>query len=191
MSITTIPTRTSADANSSADINTLMANDLALYASLGSIIPNGVKGNILYNNGSGWATLAPGTSGKYLKTQGTGANPMWDTVLTGYNNYPMGRMAGNIYVPTSVEFEYLIPEAKSITQISAKLGTACTGANTNIAWYKNGSTIGTLAISTSSTTVVTKSLSATIGANGVLSWKPTQVGSTVTGANLLSNAILS
>jgi hypothetical protein len=35
MSITTIPTRTSGDPSSATDINTLMANDVALYASLG------------------------------------------------------------------------------------------------------------------------------------------------------------
>lgn len=40
----------------------------------------GTQGNILYRDASSWVTLAPGTSGQFLKTQGAGANPLWDTV---------------------------------------------------------------------------------------------------------------
>lgn len=36
-----------------------------------------VQGDIIYYNGSAWARLAPGTSGQYLKTGGSGANPAW------------------------------------------------------------------------------------------------------------------
>jgi len=38
------------------------------------------QGDILYRDGSGLARLAAGTSGYYLKTQGTGANPVWSEV---------------------------------------------------------------------------------------------------------------
>lgn len=37
------------------------------------------QGDILYYNGSAIVDLAPGTSGQFLKTQGAGANPVWDT----------------------------------------------------------------------------------------------------------------
>lgn len=37
------------------------------------------QGTILYRGASSWAALAPGTSGQYLKTQGSGANPTWST----------------------------------------------------------------------------------------------------------------
>jgi hypothetical protein len=37
------------------------------------------QGDIIYYSGSAWVNLAPGTSGKFLKTQGAGANPIWDT----------------------------------------------------------------------------------------------------------------
>jgi hypothetical protein len=37
------------------------------------------QGDIIYYNGSAWTLLVAGTSGKYLKTQGAAANPMWDT----------------------------------------------------------------------------------------------------------------
>jgi hypothetical protein len=35
------------------------------------------QGTILYNNGTDWVSLAPGTSGHFLKTNGAGANPQW------------------------------------------------------------------------------------------------------------------
>lgn len=36
------------------------------------------RGTVLTRNVSGWVALAPGTSGYYLKTQGSGADVMWD-----------------------------------------------------------------------------------------------------------------
>lgn len=42
-------------------------------------IGSAAQGDILYRGASGWARLAAGTSGQYLKTQGPGANPVWDT----------------------------------------------------------------------------------------------------------------
>lgn len=42
------------------------------------------QGNILYRGASGWAVLAPGTSGNFLKTQGASANPIWAAQATGY-----------------------------------------------------------------------------------------------------------
>ena len=41
------------------------------------------QGQIIYWNGTSWVALVPGASGKYLKTQGEGANPMWDTPAGG------------------------------------------------------------------------------------------------------------
>tara|TARA_R110002012_G_scaffold254913_1_gene434063 strand:+ start:4128 stop:4892 length:765 start_codon:yes stop_codon:yes gene_type:complete len=40
------------------------------------------QGDILYRDGSGLQRLAAGTSGQFLKTLGTGANPTWGTVTT-------------------------------------------------------------------------------------------------------------
>lgn len=38
------------------------------------------QGNVVYRGASSWAALAPGTSGQFLQTQGTGANPQWASV---------------------------------------------------------------------------------------------------------------
>jgi len=40
------------------------------------------QGDVMYYNGSDWARLGVGTSGQYLKTQGSAANPVWGTVVT-------------------------------------------------------------------------------------------------------------
>lgn len=37
------------------------------------------QGSVIYRGASGWACLAPGTSGQFLKTLGAAANPLWAT----------------------------------------------------------------------------------------------------------------
>lgn len=52
----------------------------------GSAVLDGItatQGAILYRGASEWEALAPGTSGKFLKTQGAAANPLWDTPAGG------------------------------------------------------------------------------------------------------------
>lgn len=41
------------------------------------------QGDVIYYNGTAWVRLAAGTSGQYLQTLGTGANPAWAAVNTG------------------------------------------------------------------------------------------------------------
>lgn len=48
----------------------------AYLADIAAITPS--QGDVLYFNGTDWVRLAAGTSGYFLKTQGVGANPMWD-----------------------------------------------------------------------------------------------------------------
>ena len=45
-------------------------------------ITSEAQGDVLYNNGTNWVRLAPGTSGQFLKTQGAAANPVWTAVPT-------------------------------------------------------------------------------------------------------------
>jgi hypothetical protein len=44
------------------------------------LVGSAAQGDILYRGASTWTRLAAGTSGNYLKTNGTGANPEWATV---------------------------------------------------------------------------------------------------------------
>jgi len=43
-------------------------------------VGSAAQGDILYRNATTWTRLGAGTSGQYLKTQGTGANPVWASV---------------------------------------------------------------------------------------------------------------
>lgn len=42
-------------------------------------ITGAAHGDIIYRDAAGWTRLAAGDAGKFLKTQGAGANPIWDT----------------------------------------------------------------------------------------------------------------
>jgi len=61
------------------------------------------QGDILYRDSSTWARLPAGTSGQFLKTQGTGANPTWGTVSGGGFEFVSSTNASG----ASVEFESL------------------------------------------------------------------------------------
>jgi len=52
------------------------------------------QGDILYYNGTDWVRLGAGTNGQFLKTQGTGANPVWGTV-EGISVAQQFRLAGD------------------------------------------------------------------------------------------------
>jgi hypothetical protein len=62
---------------------------LLVSATMGSLndlsdvtLTGAAQGDILYRNATAWVNLAAGDSGKYLKTQGAGANPIWDSPST-------------------------------------------------------------------------------------------------------------
>jgi len=74
MSIVTIPIRTNADPNSATDINTLMANDLALYASLGG---GGGGGSGFSLSIDGNMYVADGIIAKQIPAGFTSANINW------------------------------------------------------------------------------------------------------------------
>jgi hypothetical protein len=41
------------------------------------VLPTGIQGDVLYNNGADWVPLNAGTAGYVLSTNGAGANPSW------------------------------------------------------------------------------------------------------------------
>jgi hypothetical protein len=44
------------------------------------------QGDVLYYNGTSWVRLGAGTSGQFLKTNGSGANPAWSTLSDGFGS---------------------------------------------------------------------------------------------------------
>tara|TARA_B100000214_G_C23842188_1_gene569361 strand:- start:189 stop:908 length:720 start_codon:yes stop_codon:yes gene_type:complete len=61
------------------------------------------QGDILYRDGSGLQRLGAGTSGQYLKTQGTGANPIWADVSA--EMVKLGSTAFTSGTPSSVNID--------------------------------------------------------------------------------------
>ena len=72
-----------------------VANALQLYRN-GSDFAGIVQGAIFYYDGAIWGFLPPGDSGKFLKTQGASANPIWDS--------PTG--SGDVIAPASHSASY-------------------------------------------------------------------------------------
>jgi len=70
------------DSTGNAPTNTSYWQKMAQGSDLGSL--SGItQGDVVYYNGTDWARLAAGTSGQFLKTNGSGANPVWDDVDLG------------------------------------------------------------------------------------------------------------
>ena len=94
------------------------------------------QGGVIYYGASGAPTqLAAGTSGQFLKTQGSGANPVWATVSTdptttsGTNNFTVAD--GNLVIGT----------AGHGIDFSATADAAATGATASgelLDWYEYG-----------------------------------------------------
>ena len=87
------------------------------------VITSATQGDILYYDGDDWVNLGAGTSGQFLKTQGTGANPTWDN--------PIASAAG------------------SDTQVQFNDGGTALGGDTGFTYNKttNVATIGGILIS--------------------------------------------
>lgn len=68
MATATLKGRATAGTGNAEDLTATQAFD-ALFSS--------TQGTIIYRNASAWTTLAPGTSGQVLKTNGAGANLSW------------------------------------------------------------------------------------------------------------------
>lgn len=71
------------NAGSHGDLSNLSADDHEQY--LLHDRTGDAQGDILYYNGTTWVSLVAGTSGYYLKTQGSGSDPIWDVISTDKN----------------------------------------------------------------------------------------------------------
>lgn len=94
-----------------------------------------VQGDIYYNNGSAIARLAPGTSGQFLQTQGSSANPQWsdagggykqmvETVYTTANKVSPGTSATDVVAPSTLgdgSFGVTIQDANSVLFVNAAI----------------------------------------------------------------------
>jgi len=124
------------------------------------------QGDILYRDGSGLQRLAAGTSGQFLKTQGTGANPVWGDaggglVQTVYaSNAVAYQQGGNTYgtgnnllvtgsiTPTSASNKIIIM-AEGDGSVSCSSGSASRDSYFQISRDISGGASGTQIVETS------------------------------------------
>ena len=101
--------------NGSAWVNVAHSGDATMNSSgVVSVsdltISSEAQGDVLYFNGSNWVRLAAGTSGHFLKTQGTGANPVWAAAVSSEAN---PTLQANGYTPT-----YTSPSTEGTDKVS-------------------------------------------------------------------------
>lgn len=145
------------------------------------------QGEILYRGASGWAVLAPGTSGQLLQTNGTGADPSWVTASGGGGITSLNSQTGasqtfsndtNVTITSSSNVHTL---GWSGTLSNARGGTG-TGTYTtgDILYASATNTLSKLPIGTTGQ-VLTVS-------GGVPSWAAAGGGSVTAGTNIENNS---
>lgn len=70
------------------------------------------QGSVIYRGASSWAALTPGTSGNFLKTQGSAANPVWDSIPGG----------GDMLSTNNLSDVASVPDARESLGLSTYLG---------------------------------------------------------------------
>lgn len=81
------------------------------------------QGNVYYGDGSKLVALAPGTSGRFLKTQGAGANPIWADATAALTATQIGFGDGSNLLSGSANLTYA---SSAITIINAGIGVTTT-----------------------------------------------------------------
>ena len=95
------------------------------------------QGDILYHNGTSLTVLHPGTSGKFLRTNGTGANPTWETV-SGSSQWdkPSGDASFTFDVDGNIETKTVGSTTLTFTyDINGNVDTISDGTNTKTFSY--------------------------------------------------------
>lgn len=75
----------------------LAINNLLASSSFDNLLCS-TQGSIAYRNATVWVCLTPGTSGQFLKTLGSGANPLWATPAGAGNVTAAGTLTNNLPV---------------------------------------------------------------------------------------------
>jgi hypothetical protein len=95
------------------------------------LIGSAAQGDILYRGAAGWARLAAGTSGKYLKTLGPNADPIWDvsaSKVVQVVNYQTGAVQSAASV---IPLDDSSPQSSEGTQVMS-LAVTPTSATNNL-----------------------------------------------------------
>ncbi len=145
------------------------------------------QGAVLYKGASSWSALATGTSGQFLQTQGSGANPAWANdkieLVVAISDETTALTTGTAKVT------FRMPCAMTLTDVRASVTTAPTGSTLIIDIKESGTTIFSTKLSidasakTSTTAATPKVLSDTsLADDAEITINIDQIGSTIAGA---------
>ena len=153
------------------------------------------RGSLIFRGATTWDALAPGTSGYYLKTQGAGANPVWDSpagagtvtsVATG-----SGLTGGTITTTGTISLAN-ISDSRIMANVSG--GSAVPSANTLAAILDHilGTTQGAVIYRNATTwTVLTPGTSGQVlttgGAGANVSWADVPASAAIPNQRILAN----
>jgi len=137
-------------ASAQSTANTALTNAAAAQTTANSALAaanvqtllNGIsstRGTVLYRGASAWSALPPGTSGQYLKTLGSGADPAW-AAIAGLGGDAWTEIVNTISSPTAaVTFTGLDAYSELVLVIDAV--TAASSANRTVDFsIDNGTT---------------------------------------------------
>ncbi len=115
------------------------------------------QGDIPYDNGTSIVRLTPGTSGYYLKTQGTSANPIWAAITIPTTFSQLFTSSGTFTAPAGVTKVY-------ITMIGGGAGGG--GCNSTGSNFAGGGGAGAYLFNLPFTVTPASNYTVTIGAGG-------------------------
>lgn len=113
------------------------------------------QGDVMYYNGTDWARLPAGTSGYFLKTQGTNANPMWDQAA--WAGTESAAANGYVTFPSGIKLEWgssasIAANSNETVTFPSAYTTAVYSITVTATGTANNTTTGITAVNTVSTT---------------------------------------
>ncbi len=96
-----------------------------------------VQGDLYYNNGGAIARLGAGTSGQFLKTQGTGANPTWDTITSDYVKVISGTASSDFSLQNCFTSDY---DIYKLELYNVRPASASSGSGIRMRYLGSGNT---------------------------------------------------
>lgn len=108
----------------------------------GTGVSSAAQGDILYASAANtWSNLVAGTSGYFLKTQGSSANPIWATLTLPFGSVTTGLSQNSVYQASTDGFIYILYQWSGGTQ-TATLYIDASNPPTTVRWYAINDTEG-------------------------------------------------